>query len=198
MYGSYRYRSSDMEGLGILLIIVVLVLVVATFIAWCKMFRKADRPWERLFVPIYGQYSMYSIAGCGWIFYVTIGVTVLFTLLQGGVMGQGRYTYQSAQTVQMLGIVQGIILLVLQIVYSVKLAKAFGKGGGFAVGLVLLYPIFIMILGYGDAEYELYVGGSYGGGKVGLDVPGWTCTCGTYNPASRGRCENCGRDKNYR
>ena len=36
----------------------------------------------------------------------------------------------------------------------IKLAHTFGKGGGFAAGLILLPPIFALILGFGSAEYE--------------------------------------------
>ncbi|WP_426583827.1 DUF5684 domain-containing protein [Mucilaginibacter sp. R-33] len=32
-------------------------------------------------------------------------------------------------------------------------SKSFGKSEGFTVGLILLHPIFIMILGFGDAVY---------------------------------------------
>ena len=42
----------------------------------------------------------------------------------------------------------------LGIVMSVKLAKSFGKGTGFAIGLILLEPIFEMILAFGDAKYK--------------------------------------------
>lgn len=42
----------------------------------------------------------------------------------------------------------------LGIVMNVKLAKSFGKGTGFAIGLILLEPIFLMILGFGDAKYK--------------------------------------------
>lgn len=42
----------------------------------------------------------------------------------------------------------------LAIVMNVKLAKSFGKGTGFAIGLILLEPIFEMILGFGDAKYK--------------------------------------------
>lgn len=42
----------------------------------------------------------------------------------------------------------------LGIVMCVKLAKSFGKGTGFAVGLILLEPIFEMILAFGDAKYK--------------------------------------------
>ena len=42
----------------------------------------------------------------------------------------------------------------LAIVMNVKLAKSFGKGTGFAIGLILLEPIFEMILGFGQAKYK--------------------------------------------
>ena len=34
-----------------------------------------------------------------------------------------------------------------------KLAKAFGQGVGFGFGLLFLNPIFVAILGFGNAEY---------------------------------------------
>ena len=46
-----------------------------------------------------------------------------------------------------------VIVLILSIVLYVKMSKAYGKGGGFAVGLLLLWPIFILILGFGSSEY---------------------------------------------
>lgn len=42
---------------------------------------------------------------------------------------------------------------VFMIIKLVKLAKAFGRSGGFAVGLVFLYPVFIGILAFGDNRY---------------------------------------------
>ena len=47
-----------------------------------------------------------------------------------------------------------IIAEIISIMYSVKLAKAFGKGTGFAIGLIFLSPIFILILGLGDSTYH--------------------------------------------
>ena len=45
--------------------------------------------------------------------------------------------------------------IVVFIILMVDLAKAFGKGIGFAVGLVLLQPIFILLLGFGSSQYQL-------------------------------------------
>ena len=40
------------------------------------------------------------------------------------------------------------------IMISLALAEKFGKGTGFGVGIMLLFPIFIPILAFGDAQYQ--------------------------------------------
>jgi len=49
----------------------------------------------------------------------------------------------------MIPIVNGVFLIILVF----DLAKSFGKGTGFALGLLFLDLIFILILGFGDARY---------------------------------------------
>ena len=43
--------------------------------------------------------------------------------------------------------------IIVSIIVCIKLARAFGKGGGFAMGLILLPFVFIPILGFGSATY---------------------------------------------
>ncbi|MCE9518362.1 MAG: DUF5684 domain-containing protein [Verrucomicrobia bacterium] len=43
---------------------------------------------------------------------------------------------------------------IIAIIVMVELAKKFGKGVGFALGLVFLGFIFFPILGFGDARYQ--------------------------------------------
>lgn len=47
-----------------------------------------------------------------------------------------------------------LVNIVVAFIVYIDLAKAFGKGVGFGVGMVLLSFIFIPILGFGDAEYQ--------------------------------------------
>lgn len=47
-----------------------------------------------------------------------------------------------------------VINVIILVIAYMGLAKNFGKGTGFAIGLALLPFIFFMILGYGDAEYK--------------------------------------------
>jgi hypothetical protein len=47
-----------------------------------------------------------------------------------------------------------IVNFIIFIIVSIDLAKAFGKGGGFAAGLIFLPFIFIPILAFGSATYQ--------------------------------------------
>ena len=46
-----------------------------------------------------------------------------------------------------------IVNIVVAVMVLINVAKAFGKGTGFAIGMLLLSPIFIPILGFSDAKY---------------------------------------------
>jgi hypothetical protein len=46
-----------------------------------------------------------------------------------------------------------IVNFIVIIMIWVGVARAFGKGTGFALGLVFLSPIFVPILGFSDAQY---------------------------------------------
>ena len=46
-----------------------------------------------------------------------------------------------------------LVGIVIAIIVMIELCKSFGKGGGFIVGMILLGPIFMCILGFGSAQY---------------------------------------------
>ena len=181
MYRS-RYGYYADEGMATVLVLLILVCAVLAFVAWCRMFKKAGLPWERMFVPLYGNYWMYGIADCGGLFWCNLLVSVLYLVISSFL------DYRAAGTFSFIYL---IVLLILQIVYCNKLAKAFGKGTGFTIGLVLLHPIFIMILGFGSAEH------ADGENHEVTVTRSWTCSCGTENPIYKGTCENCGAKKKY-
>ena len=125
----------------------IMVYMVFYWIAWGKMFRKAGQPWERLFVPFYGLYWMYKIARCQAFFWANIILIVLFVV--GSAFAAG-----SAMFFGLLALLCMLPIIILQCVYSVRLAKSFGKGGGFGFGLIVLPAIFILILGFGKYRYQ--------------------------------------------
>lgn len=105
--------------------IVMLVIAVLMIVAMWKIFVKAGKPGWAAIIPIYNVVVLYQIVGLNpWLLLLYI-----------------------------IPIVNYIAAIVLLIMLCGKLAKAFGKGTGFAVGLFFLNLIFILILGFGDAKY---------------------------------------------
>ena len=58
-----------------------------------------------------------------------------------------------------------LVNFIFAIIVCITLAQVFGKGGGFAVGLILLPIVFFPILGFGSAQY-LGAGGKAAGGTA--------------------------------
>jgi len=46
-----------------------------------------------------------------------------------------------------------LVSIIVAIIVCLDIARYFGKGPGFGVGLALLGPIFFPVLGFGDAQY---------------------------------------------
>ena len=47
-----------------------------------------------------------------------------------------------------------IVNLIVWIIVALDLAKSFGRGTGFGIGLIILAPIFSLILGFGSDTYQ--------------------------------------------
>jgi len=48
-----------------------------------------------------------------------------------------------------------IVGLIIAIIVWIEIATRFGRGAGTAIGLILLSPIFVCILGFGSARYSV-------------------------------------------
>jgi hypothetical protein len=55
---------------------------------------------------------------------------------------------------------------IIGIILCIDLAKSFGKGAGFGIGLILLSVIFFPILGFGSAQYQGPAAGSVAAGTA--------------------------------
>ncbi len=161
MYDGYAAEQAPqalslvLAFLPTLLVFLVLVpLLVVTLVAWWRIFTKAGEGGWKILIPYYGNYTQYKVAGSVPLFWVFIGITALswidFSVLAAA--GNSRNT-----GLAVFGFILMILLLiadiVLMIVFSVRLARAFGQGGGFAAGLFFLPFIFWCILGFGPARY---------------------------------------------
>lgn len=109
---------------------IIMVIAVLTIIANWKIFSKAGEKGWKSIIPIYNTVTLFKIAG----------------ISPWWVLG-----YLAA----IIPVIGGFVVLGITIYAMISLAKAFGKGGGFAAGLILLNTIFVMILAFGSAEYQL-------------------------------------------
>ena len=126
---------------GIFLLVFVLAVCIFFIVTNWKIFSKAGKPGWAAFIPFYNTYIMSDIAFGNLSYFIAV-------MVSGGISFIGGFLENS-----ILSSIAGLASIVLYIVYCAKLSKAFGKGGGFTVGLVLMPLIFFPILAFGSAEY---------------------------------------------
>ena len=138
---------SSLMLLGGMYLMIAFAWWLLQIIANWRIFTKAGEAGWKSIIPIYGDYISYIIAWQPAYFWLTFILGIVSSYLQG--------TLETGEslTVYMLVILIKIILVVISIMYSIKLARAFGRGTGFAIGLIFLQPIFMLILGFGDDRY---------------------------------------------
>ena len=140
MTSDYATTASDYAALGgimgffagfaMIIMMIGGIISILTIIANWKIFTKAGEEGWKSIIPIYNVVVLFKIAGLSpWCLLGYLAVII--------------------------PVVGPFIALGITIYLMVNLAKAFGKDGGFAVGLILLNTIFIMILAFGSAEYQL-------------------------------------------
>lgn len=107
------------------IIVFSLIVCVLSIIAMWRIFTKAGKPGWASIIPVYNMVVLFQIVGMNpWLLLLYI--------------------------VPFVNYVASIVLIIM---LGIKLAKAFGKSSGFAVGLIFLNTIFMLILGLGNAEY---------------------------------------------
>ena len=103
---------------------------------------------EKSIIPLYGDYVSYRIAWQTSYFWLIF----ILGIVASGIEGAANPNGDNMMLMAIVALIRLIIALI-GIMYSVKLARAFGRGTGFAIGLIFLQPIFMLILGFGDDPY---------------------------------------------
>lgn len=169
------------DGEYIPVLIGLLVLVVPMLIAEARILSKAEESGWKILIPFYGTYCLFRIGDWDGIFVGRTALSIIGSLII-------EIVFEDESRMWLIGFTVVFIILTIHWIFSVALAEAFGKEKDFAFGLFLLHPIFIMILGFGSAEYQ--------GWYTTSPQRTWTCsTCGTENPVYKGICPVCGAQK---
>lgn len=135
-------------GGSITYLVSCIVLWVLQIVANWKIFTKADEAGWKSIIPVYSGYISYKIAWKPAMFWVSIIATFI------GSYGSQMYVDSESGLWLAVMCVGAIACAIINIMFAVKLARAYGKSGGFAVGLIILNPIFLLILGLGKSEYK--------------------------------------------
>ena len=130
-YGNINTVSANMApfmaALSVVYFICFVILVLQIIAMW-KIFTKAGQAGWKALIPVYNLVVLYKIIGLSpWLLFVYL-----------------------ASFIPVVGSIAILVLLIFQDVY---LAKSFGKGTGFTIGLIFLSPIFYMILGFSKDAY---------------------------------------------
>ena len=121
---------------------------ILQIVANWRIFTKAGEAGWKSIIPVYGDYISYKIAWQTGYFWLMFILGLIASWIQNYANPAGDST-MLLMIVSLIRIITGII----GIMYSVKLARAFGRGIGFAIGLIFLQPIFMLILGFGSDRY---------------------------------------------
>ena len=148
-----NYYSSEVDGgivamilgmTGILLVICLAVAVLLVASIW-KIFAKAGEEGWKAIIPFYNNYILYKIVWDTKFFFISLGLMVgMWVCLFGS-----NFT-DIFSALYWACFLAGIII---GIMCDYKLAKSFGHGAGFTVGLIFFRVIFYPILGFGRARY---------------------------------------------
>ena len=123
-----------LASLGLLLIIPLVCLILTVIGMWVVLTKTKEEGWKAL-IPVYNRYVLCS----------KIGVNPYWALVAFGLA--------LLTSVPVLGVVAFLGGLYFQVLFSVSLAKSFGRDPAFAVGLILLPPVFYLILAF-SSEYK--------------------------------------------
>ena len=137
---------SSMMVLGGMYLIFAFVWWILQIIANWNIFTKAGEAGGKSLIPIYGDYVSYKIAWQTSYFWLNFILGILLSYVSNANLNESMF-------LSLIVILLKIALTVINIMYCVKLARAFGRGIGFAIGLILLQPIFLLILGFGSDQY---------------------------------------------
>ena len=129
-------------GMSIVFLL-VFVVVWAIDVAgnWLILRKAGEAGWKAL-IPIYSTYVQYKLFWSIKPFYIWLAMVI--------------FVY-GAQFMELPGILLSLCSLgtsVMYILYCIRLARSFGKGTGFTLGLVFLPFIFNLILGLDSSRYQ--------------------------------------------
>ncbi len=146
------YLLTFLTGVGFIASLIgIAYLVLFIISAWLLLEKAGEKGWKSL-IPFYGDYTLYKLVWEPKFYAIYLSLSVVSSVSE--VLADKVFAGQMIAIVfAVLEILLSIGTIIVNFYYCRKLAFAFGKSSGFAVGLFFLYPIFLIILALGKAEF---------------------------------------------
>lgn len=122
---------------------IVCIWYIFLIAGYWKIFAKAGESSWKAVIPFVNTYTRYKISWVPKMFWIFIALN----LISGAVPENARFIMAA------VGTAASAAALVISALSCSKLARAFGHGTGFAIGLFFLEPVFVLILGLDGSEY---------------------------------------------
>lgn len=132
------------------------ILAVFSIIAYWIIYKKAGEKGWKCLIPFYNDYILYKFAWKTKYFFILLPFTLIYLADNFIHRFFLDLLFGNNLMIEVLSILLAICILaflVINIIKKVKLAKAFGRGVPFALGLIFVEPIFVMILAFGKSKY---------------------------------------------
>lgn len=147
-----------LNGFAIFIIILCIIIVaisiislILTTIGKWKVLEKAGKPGWPALIPYYNTFQLCEITGIRPIWIIA---NLLFTAggsIITGILSAIPFLWLIATVVSTASFA---ISVYFAIILNISLAKSFDKEDTFAIGLILLPPVFYMILGLDSSKYK--------------------------------------------
>lgn len=135
-------------------VLALIALIIPSYFAGWKMYRKMNIAGWKFLIPIYGDYVLFEKlwkVKYYWIEYLFLVAGDVLMRLAGYFRETDPNVYNVLMTCGTAVFL--ISRMVIHFFLYKRLAWAFDKGYGFAFGLTVIPPLFIMILGFGESRY---------------------------------------------
>lgn len=112
-------------------------------VGYWNVFAKAgEKSWKSI-VPVYRKYVIYK----------SVWISAICWIWLAAVVIDGLITNYMSGAIQILGSIFALVAFIIDFMFKRRLSRSFGHGMGFTIGLVLIEPLFIFILGFDKSQY---------------------------------------------
>lgn len=145
-------------------VIISLAVLVLTIASWWVLYMKMGEPGWKVLIPFYGEYTLFKrvwkpmvyfwyLLASAVLFAVYVYLMVSFIVWINSFNGAAAPAVSGYIVACILGFVSMVATVVISFMRNLKIAKCFGHGIGYCLGITFLPVVFIPILAFGSDCY---------------------------------------------